>query len=115
MASIASAIPILPGKLEAWRQFVAEMHGPRRMEHAASRRRLGITTERAYLQQTPQGEFAVVFFEAPDVGQMMQGFATSQEPFDIWFREQVLDVHGWDMTQPPPGPLPELVIDWQQE
>ncbi len=85
------------------------------MEHAASRRRLGITTERAYLQQTPQGEFAVVYIEALDIGQVMQSFSTSQEPFDIWFREQVLDVHGWDMTQPPPGPLPELVIDWQQE
>lgn len=37
--------------------------------------------------------------------------ATSDHEDDVRFREFVKDVHGMDLTQPPPGPLPELVFD----
>jgi hypothetical protein len=113
MASLASAFPILPGKLEAWKRFSGEMAGPRRADHEASRRRLGVTKERAYLQQTPQGDMAIVYMEANDIGQVFQGLGSSQDPFDVWFREQVNDIHGFDLSQPPPGPLPEATFDWQ--
>lgn len=113
MASIASATPILPGRLEAWRRFAQDMQGAWREEHQASRRHLGITTERAYYQQTAQGDPAIVYLEADDIGRVFQGMATSQEPFDVWFREQVLEIHGWDLTQPAPEPPPEVVLDWQ--
>src|SRR5262245_46120205 len=112
MASLASAFPIQPGKFEAWKRFAAEMAGPRRAEHEASRQRLGMTKERAYLQQTPQGDMAIVYMEANDVGQVFQGLATSQDPFDVWFREQVNDLHGVDLSQPPSGGLPEITFDW---
>ena len=111
MASIAMVLPILPGKLEAWRRFCAEFQGARREEYVASRRRMAVTTERADYQQTPQGDLAVVYFEATDIGQVLEAFGSSQEPFDVWFREQVVDVHGVDLSQPLPGPLPELVVD----
>ncbi len=110
---IASATPILPGKLEAWRRFAQDMQGARREEHQASRRRLGITTERAYYQPTPQGDLAIVYLEADDLGRVFQGLATSQDPFDVWFKQQVLDIHGVDYNQPLPGPLPEQVLDWE--
>jgi hypothetical protein len=113
MASIATAWPILPGKLETWRRFCAELQGARREEYAASSRRLGATTCRIYYQQTPQDDLAVVYLEAADLGRMFQGMATSQDPYDVWFRQQMLDIHGWDVTQPLPGPLPELVFERQ--
>ena len=109
-----SALPILPGKLDAWRRFIAALQGSRQEEYTTSRR-LGITTERAYYQPTPHGDLAVVYVEADDVARVVQGLATSQAPFDVWFRAQVLDVHGWDMTQPLPGPVAEPVVDWQGE
>ena len=65
-------------------------------------------------QQTPQDDFAVVYLEAADLGRMFQGMATSQDPYDVWFRQQMLDIHGWDVTRPLPGPLPELVFEWQE-
>jgi hypothetical protein len=37
--------------------------------------------------------------------------AVSQEPFDIWFRQVLLDTFGLDLTQPT-GPPPEQVLDW---
>jgi hypothetical protein len=100
MAMTAFAAPIIQGKTEELRQWCAELAGPRREEYLASRRRLGVTSERAYLQQTPQGDIVVIVVEAEDLPRYFQGMATSQEPFDVWFRERVQDLHGLDLTQP---------------
>lgn len=112
MPSLASAFPILPGKLDAWREFTTQLRA-RSAEHAASRRRLGMTVERAYYQPTPHGDMAIVYLEADDIGQALQGLGGSQDPFDVWFREQVQDIHGVDLGAPPAGPLPEMTFDWQ--
>ncbi len=113
MASLGSAFPILPGKTEQWKHFCQEMAGPRRSEYEASRKRLGMTREVAYLQQIPQGDLAVVYIEAQDIQRVFQGFATSKDPFDVWFVQQVKEIHGVDFTQPPAGPLPEAIVDWR--
>ena len=113
MASLAMAFPILPGKTEQWKHFNQEMAGPRHSEYEASRKRLGETREAAYLQHTPQGDMAVIYAEAQDVQRVFEGFGRSQEPFDVWFREQVKEIHGVDLSQPLPGPLPEAFTDWR--
>ena len=115
MPAIASAYPILPGKLETWRNFCQEMAGPRKKEHDESRRRLGFTTERAWHQATPMGDFALVYGETSDVAAFFSRMAESQEPFDVWFKKQVLEIHGLDFNQPPAGPLPELTFDYRTE
>ena len=113
MASFAIALPILPRKLEQWKHFCQEMSGPLRSEYEASRKRLGMTREVAFLQPTPQGDMAVIYAEAQDVQRVFEGFGMSQEPFDVWFREQVKEIHGVDLSQPLPGPLPEAFVDWR--
>ena len=50
MVLLKLAIPILPGRQEAWRRFAQELQGSRRSEHADSRQRLGITGERVLAQ-----------------------------------------------------------------
>ena len=112
MASIASAFPILPGKREQWKRFSQEMAGPHHSEYKASRSRLGITREVAYFQQTPQGDLAIVYIEAKNIARVFEGLGSSQEPFDVWFREQVKQIHGVDFSEPLPGPLPEAIVDW---
>jgi hypothetical protein len=42
---------------------------------------------------------AVVVLEADDIGAAMRTLATSQEPFDTWFREVLEDVHGIDLSE----------------
>jgi hypothetical protein len=113
MASLAMAFPILPGKTEQWKHFCQEMAGPRRSEYEASHKRLGWTREVAYLQQTPQGDMAVLYIEAQDIQRVFEGLGMSQEPFDVWAREQLKEIHGVDLSQPLSGPLPEAFIDWR--
>jgi hypothetical protein len=41
--------------------------------------------------------------------------ASSQEPFDVWWRGRILDIHGVDMSQPLPGPMNEQILDHGRE
>jgi hypothetical protein len=102
--------PIKPGKVPEWKALIAEMTGPRKDELAASRRSAALTAERVWLQSTPMGEFAVVYWEADDIGKVFGTLLASQQPFDVWFREKILvGIHGMDPAAPPP-PMNELIL-----
>ena len=105
MPAIGFVAPILPGKVEEHRHLAEEIMSSRRAEYQESRKRLGIHRESAWHQETPDGTVAVVYIEADDPGAAMAGMASSEEPFDRWFRERVSDIHGLDLTQPPPPPV----------
>jgi hypothetical protein len=108
MECITWFAPILPGKLEAWRALDAEMTGPRAEDHKRSRERMGMNREVASLMQTPQGDFVCLFHEAEDLGTAFRLLATSDDPYDVWFREQLVELHGLtsEMLQgPPPAQL----------
>lgn len=111
MAAIAFIAPILPGKEQADKDMMREATGPRRADYEESRRRLGITREAVWHQQTPQGTVAIVYLEADDPRRVFQGLGSSGEPFDQWFRQGIMEIHGLDLSQPPPGPPPEQLLD----
>jgi steroid delta-isomerase-like uncharacterized protein len=109
--------PILPGKLDAWRQFNEELRGPRRREHAESRRRHGVRREMAWYQATDKGDWEILYFEVLDLQRAFEGLATSQDPFDRWFRDKMKELHGVDLervvaTGTPPT---ELGFEWAGE
>ncbi|MET4097121.1 hypothetical protein [Arthrobacter sp. UYCu712] len=104
MECITWFAPILPGKLDEWKALDEEMKGPRREEHARSRERMGVTREVASLMQTPGGDFVCLFHEADDLAKAFRTLATSEDPFDVWFRERLVSLHGLtaEMLQGPP-------------
>lgn len=110
--TIAMAFPIPPEKLETWRSGMREIAGPRRAEFAASRQRQGVASCGVWLQEGPTGSLELLVIEAQDPARMFAELGTSEEPFDVWFREFIADVYGMDLRQPPPGPLPEQLLDW---
>ncbi len=110
MASLAITLPCLPGGAEKLRQLAAECSGPRRAEFADFHRRMGLTGERWFLQQTPQGPLLILALEGDPMG-AMQKLAASEQSFDRWFKEQVRAVHGVDFNQPLPGPPPDLILE----
>ena len=112
MTAITFAVPILPGKTEAWKQAVSEIRGPRKNEYEESRRRMGVTREVVSLQPSPDADYVVVYLEGDDPAGVVSRYLHSDEPFDRWFAETVLiGTHGMDASQEPPPPN-EVFFDW---
>ena len=104
-------VPILEGKADAWKQWAEELSGPRRADIEDFNRGHGLTRHRAWLADTPSGPVVVALHEGPGADEFMGKLASSQNETDLWFIERVKEFHGLDVTQPPPGPPPELFLD----
>lgn len=108
----AFTVPLLPGKTEIdRREMTSCWNGARKAAHDESRRRKGITRHAVWIQRAPAGDVAVVLMEADDLERAFAGIGASQEPFDVWFREHVLEVHGIDVADGMEPP--EQVLDYR--
>jgi len=110
MSRMALTFPVLPGK-DA-RDIANELKS-RPREYEESRRRAGITMERAYLQHTPMGDYVTAYLEAE--GDVLEAFGKLGSPdlaIDRYMAKAAKEIHGADFTQPMPGPAPETVAAW---
>ncbi len=107
------ALPILPGKSAAARAFLTELEGARKGQYATSEQRLGLGKEVWAIQPGPQGDLFVVYFAGENIGRAFQQFAASRDEFDVWFKGQVQETTGADLNTPPPGPMSEILSDYQ--
>jgi hypothetical protein len=55
----------------------------------------------------------VVYFAGEDIGRAFRQFAASQDEFDHWFKRQVRETTGADLDTPPPGPMSEILSDYE--
>lgn len=111
MRETGMAFPLLPGKREALIQFAETLGGARKEEY--DRAQASVLRESWFIQPTPQGDLIIVHMEAPDPEAVFVNLAMSEEPFDIWFREQVQDLTGVDLAILPPSfRVPECVFQW---
>ncbi len=114
MAVLNASFPILPGKFEQWQEWHNQFvpGGSQRAEFEDQMKRYGITRQVVSLQRTPHGDFVVVLFEGDEPGAMMAGLGSSDNEFDKGFAAHILEVHGVDITQPMPGPVSEVVLEY---
>jgi hypothetical protein len=113
MASYSFVVPVLPGKTETVRPLSAEASGPRRSEMEEFQRRVGITKQEVWLQQTPNGDMAAVNLETNDAERLFRELASSDKPFDCWYVQQLKEIYGIDTSQP--LPQNELTFEWPVE
>ena len=111
MAVFNGVFPMLPGKEQEARSFAAACVGERRKGFEAQLARSEISRETWSLQETPIGSFMLVWFEAPGIKKTFTELATSSDEFTVWFRGQVKDVTGVDLSAPPENPPPDLLVD----
>jgi hypothetical protein len=102
-------LPIQSGRIERARSFLDELEQKRKGDYAVSEQRLGITKEVWAIQQSPQGDRFVVFFESEDLGGALGQFVGSQDPFDQWFKTEVKAATDVDLNVPPTGPFSEIL------
>ncbi len=101
--------PILPEKRDGWHDMMREITGPRYAEWADHHRRMGVTREVVWEQRFPGMDVAIVCIDGRDPDQILDKMAESDHPFDIWFRERIIDVSGYLETAPDELPPPTLV------
>lgn len=106
----AIAIPILPGKTEAVREFAHELSTTYHDAFAESRNRLKVQ-ERTFIQSTPMGDIVIVTLEGENPAEAFKRFAEGEDEFTKFFVSKVKELHGVDLQVPPEGALPELISD----
>lgn len=99
MPGFAFAIPVIPGTEELDQRTFDEMLGARREEYEAALRDAGLTRQTVWHQETPDGTVAVVYVEGDDAQAGVARFAASDAPLNRWFRDQMKEVHGVDISQ----------------
>jgi hypothetical protein len=114
MASIAFTLPILPGQEEIVRRMGEAVSGELRKEYEESRKRLGISEEKVWVQKTPIGQAMVVYWEMEDPQRTLRELANSQDEVDKKFR-QVVENAAPAIDFSKENPLShELLFEWQQ-
>ena len=101
-------VPLKPAKEQALRDFYRDIDA-RHDEYDRSQQRLGITKEVAWSAPMDGGRAAVIYIESDDFDTAFSRFVQSQDDFDLWFKQQVLDLSGLDLNNPPEMELPELL------
>ena len=107
MAMLAVAIPILPGKLDAWKSVVLDqMTGENKIHTDQIRENAGVH-ERSFLQETSDGHLVILTFEGENPVAGWEKIMASLPPE---FATAAMELHGLDVNAPPP-PFPKLVYD----
>jgi|ERR1700674_3478085 len=103
----ALALPVVPNKTGRFREFASELNGIHEAEYDESLRRfqIGVTL---FLEQTPHVDLVISVIEGEEPASVFGGLATSSNPFDRWHMGQIAELHGLDLSAPPPPPNQQL-------
>ena len=113
MPVLAMAMPIPPGKIEALEQHLADAKNHPDLD--ATFTGFGISRETWHVQETEQGDWLVLVFDADDPFAMLQEFARSNDDLPTWQRQSIREILGVDLSQAPPAPPSRLIFDWSKE
>ncbi|MBE0428759.1 MAG: hypothetical protein IBX61_02680 [Thermoleophilia bacterium] len=97
MESTALMFYIEPGMTPECLKFAEEAMGPRRAEHDESRRRLGITAEKVWIENTNEGDVMIFYLESNDIAKSLAMIGESDHVYDLWFREKIFELTGIDL------------------
>lgn len=109
---VVRAMPLLPGREQAFRELVAEMKR-RRKQTREFYGRYGVVRESWHLQRTPDGGCLVIgVTEAPRVRAAAKRYGASTDETDAWLKGRIRELTGVDLDAQPLGPPSETVFDW---
>lgn len=106
---------IKPGKVDAWRNFNAQVEGARAEEARDQRRRMGFRRHVVCLQKLADDFVVLNFAETEDLKAGFRHLAESEVPFDLWFKTQAFEVYGVTPEMMAQAPSSEIVSDWAVE
>jgi hypothetical protein len=99
--------PVVAGKTGLLRSLGSATTGPRQADWHEFNRGLGVSVHRVFVLETPMGDFASVYFEAPDPEAANVAFAADASDFGRYFKATVEEAFGIDFGEPLP-PIRQL-------
>jgi len=114
LESTCLALPVLPGKADSLRAMFKTIKEEKMKDYERVQKNAGVEREQDFLQTTPMGDTLLLYIESKDLQKTFKAFAMSKDPFDLWFEEEIKKNTGVDLTQPMPGPPPELLISFHK-
>ncbi len=107
------ALPILPNKLEQWKQFTHTLKTEKQHEYESARQKAGVRSEKIWHQSTPQGDQLLQVLELDgSVEDFLHSLTQTNGAFETWFLEQIKDIHGLTIEQIEALPAHDLVFAW---
>lgn len=96
-AAVVLVQPIIPGQEEALAEFNRLFAEDRHEEYVESKQKYGILRDAAYEQQIAPGKRVEIVYQELVAGDGFARMIMSDAPFDVWYRERVLQQHGTDL------------------
>ena len=112
MAVWNGIFPVLPGKEAEARKFAEEVMGSHRDHNEAIMKATSTSRTTWTINETPAGTVVLVWFEADDIEAAFAHMATATGEDVEWMRGRIKELSGIDMSAPPEGPQPEVILDW---
>lgn len=104
--------PIEPNRTAEFRQFIADLNGPRKEEYQQSRKNAGFRQEAMFLQKTPLGDMVVLVQDAENEEAALTALRGMTDPFHVWYFQRMKDIRGVDLVGPM-TPVNELLLDYR--
>ena len=106
------ALPIPPGKLEAWRRLCQELAQGRRGQQSALREDLGVRALRGWLLHTSNSGLGLLQMETDDPDRVVSNLSVSDHPFVRWLRRELKEINALDLKEPASATDKELLFEW---
>jgi hypothetical protein len=116
MAVVAFALPVLPNQENLVRSIgeAVSGSGELRESYEESRKMLGISEEKVWLQRTPMGYSIIVYWETEDPQSALREMANSQNEVDKKLRQLIENAApAIDLSEENPINN-ELLSEWRQ-
>lgn len=108
---VALAFPVLSGREGAARDFVSRVKGRRKdFENATKKRK--VKREAWFIQQLPGSSTLITLIEADDTQKAISDIARSNDPFDVWLKDEAKSITGMDLSLPRQDPVPETLLSY---
>ena len=92
MSTYLFAVPISPGKTDELKGYYREINEQHIAEYKASMQRAGIKSEQRWIQHNPNGtDIVVLSWDTDNPRKAFETRLNSQDPFDKWLREKVIN------------------------
>jgi hypothetical protein len=91
-------------------QFIGQLHDRRQETRGFYDRHHA--EEAWFLQSTANGDIVIAVLATDSPGRAARAYSQSIEPFDLWFKQRVIEVSGIDPNRAPLGPPSEQIFDF---